>query len=103
MSVFIPIPKKGSAKECSDYQTILLITHASKVLLKILQGSFQQYLNQEFHMDGLDLEKAEGPEVKLPTSVESWRKEGGSRKASISASLTTLKPLCISQQTVESS
>ena len=47
MSVFIPIPKKGNAKECSKYHTISLISHASKVMLKILQASLQQYLNQE--------------------------------------------------------
>ena len=46
-SVFIPIPKKGSAKECSNYCTVALISHASKVMLKILQASFQQYVNCE--------------------------------------------------------
>ena len=45
--VFIPIPKKGSAKECSNYHTIMLISHASKVMLKILQAMFQQYVNCE--------------------------------------------------------
>ena len=47
-SVFIPIPKKGNAKECSNYHTIALISHASKVLIKILQVRFQQHVNQEF-------------------------------------------------------
>ena len=46
-SVFIPIPKKGNAKECSNYHTIALISHASKVMLKILQTRFQQYMNRE--------------------------------------------------------
>ena len=46
-SVFIPIPKKGNAKECSNYQTIALISHASKVMLKILQARLQQYMNRE--------------------------------------------------------
>ena len=46
-SVFIPIPKKGNAKECSNYHTIALISHASKVMLKILQARLQQYLNRE--------------------------------------------------------
>ena len=46
-SVFIPIPKKGNAKECSNYLTIALISHASKVTLKILQARFQQYVNRE--------------------------------------------------------
>ena len=46
-SGFIPIPKKGNAKECSDYRTIALIPHASKVILKILQARLQQYMNRE--------------------------------------------------------
>ena len=45
--VFIPIPKKGNAKECSNYLTIALILHASKVMLKILQARLQQYMNRE--------------------------------------------------------
>ena len=47
MSVFIPIPKKGNAKECSNYHTIALISHSSKVMLKILQARFQRYMNCE--------------------------------------------------------
>ena len=46
MSVFIPIPKKGNAKECSNYHTIALISHAKKVMLKILQARLQQYMNR---------------------------------------------------------
>ena len=46
-SVFIPIPKKGNAKECSNYSTVALISHASKVMLKILQARLQQYVNHE--------------------------------------------------------
>ena len=46
-SVFIPIPKKGNAKECSNYRTIALISHASKGMFKILQARLQQYVNQE--------------------------------------------------------
>ena len=46
-SVFIPIPKKGNAKECSNYHTIALISHTSKVMLKILQARLQQYVNHE--------------------------------------------------------
>ena len=48
MSVFIPIPKKGNAKECSNYHIITLISHASKVMLKIFQARLQQYMNHEF-------------------------------------------------------
>ena len=47
-SVFIPVPKKGNTKECSNYHTIALISHASKVMLKILQDRLQQYVNHEF-------------------------------------------------------
>ena len=46
-SVFIPIPKKGNAKECSNYRTVALISHASKVMLKNLQARIQQYVNRE--------------------------------------------------------
>ena len=68
-SIFIPIPKKGNAKKCSNHGTIVLISHASKIMLKILQARLQQYVNQKFQMYKLDLEKAEEPEIKLPTSV----------------------------------
>ena len=47
-SIFIPIPKKGNVKECSNYRTIALISHGSKVMLKILQARLQQYMNREF-------------------------------------------------------
>ena len=70
-SDFIPIPKKGNAKECSNYCTIALISQASKVMLKILQARLQQYVNRELLMFKLDLEKAEEPEIKLPTSAGS--------------------------------
>ena len=46
-SVFIPVPKKGNAKECSNYRTIALISHASKVMLKVLQARFEKYMNCE--------------------------------------------------------
>ena len=70
-SVFIPIPKKGNAKDCSNYCTIALISHASKVVLKVLQARLQQYVNHELLDVKLYLEKAEEPEIKLPTSVGS--------------------------------
>ena len=83
-SVFIPIPKKGNANECSNYRTIAVISHASKVMLKILQG-FNNTMN--FQMFKLVLEKSEEPEIKLPTSVVSSKKQASSRKTSISALL----------------
>ena len=88
-SVFIPIPRMGNAKECSSYHTIVLISHASKVMLKILQVRLQQY----FQMYKLDLEKAEESEITLPISAGSQKKQENSRKTS--ASLTTLKPLTV--------
>ena len=66
-SVFIPIPKKGNAKECSNYHIIALISHASKVMLKILQARLQQYLPEDSQMNKLVLEKANESEIKLPT------------------------------------
>ena len=72
-SVFIPIPKKGNAKECSNYHTIALISHGSKLMLKILQARLQQYVNSL--MFKLVLEKAEEPEIKLPTSAGSSKKQ----------------------------
>ena len=94
-SVFIPIPKKGNAKECSDYRTVSLISHASKVMLKILQARLQQYVNENFQMFKLVLEKAEEQEIKLPTSAESLKKQESSRKTSVSALLTMPKPLTV--------
>ena len=70
-SVFIPVPKKVNAKECSNYCTIALISHASKVMLKILQVRLQQYVNCELPDVQMDLENAEEPEIKLPTSIGS--------------------------------
>ena len=71
-SVFIPIPKKGNAEKCSNYRTIALISHASKVMLKILQAGLQQYMNRELQMFRLVLEKSEEPEIRLPASAGSW-------------------------------
>ena len=89
------MPKKGNAKECSNYCTTALISHASKAMLKILQARLQQYVNREFQMFKLVSEKAEEPEIKLSTSAGSWKKQENSRKTSISASLITLKPLTV--------
>ena len=66
--VFIPICKKGNAKECSNYHTIALISHTSKLMLKNLQARLQQYMNS-FQMFNLVLEKAGKPEIKLPSST----------------------------------
>ena len=94
-SVFIPISKKGNAKECSNYFTIALISQANKVMLKNLQARRQQYLNCELPDSKLILEKAEEPEIKLPPSTGPSKKQESSRKTSISALLTMPKPLTV--------
>ena len=70
-SVFIPVPKKGNAKECSNYCTIALISHASEVMLKILQTRLEQYVNCEIPDVEGGFRKTQEPEIKLPTSVGS--------------------------------
>ena len=91
-SVFIPIPKKSNAKEYSNDHTIALISHASKVMLKILQVRLQQYVNHELAYVQADLEKAGEPEIKLPTSSGSSKQQEFQKK-STSALLTMPKPL----------
>ena len=73
-SVFIPSPKKGNTKEYSNYRTVALITHTSKVMLKILQARLQQYMNYELPDVQAGFKKAEEAEMKLPTSAGSWKK-----------------------------
>ena len=89
------IPKKGTAKECSIYHTIALISRASKVMLKILQDRLQQYVNHELPDVQDGFRKGRGPEIKLPTSAGSWKKQESSRRTSISALLTMPKPLTV--------
>ena len=79
-SVFIPIPRKDNAKECSNYLTIALISHTSKVMLKILQARLQQYMNHELPDVQTGFKMAEEPEIKLPTSAVSGKKQESSRK-----------------------
>ena len=73
-SVFIPILKKGYAKECLSCCTIAFISRPSKAMLKILQARFQQYVNCELPDVQAGFDKAEELEVKLPTSLGSWKK-----------------------------
>ena len=94
-SVFIPIPKKGNAKECSNYHTLAVIPHASIVMLKISKPGFNNMWTVNFQMFKLVFEKAEEPEIKLPTSAGSWKKQESSRKTSISALLTMPKLLTV--------
>ena len=87
-------PKKGQWQRCSNYRTIALILHASKIMLKILQARLQQYMNPELPNVQAGFFffffKAEDPEIKLPTSTGSSKKQQSCRKASTSASLTML-------------
>ena len=64
-SILIPIPKKGSTKECANHWAVALISHDSKVMLKIFHARLQHYVNQELQMSKLGLEKEEEPEIKL--------------------------------------
>uniref|UniRef100_A0A8D2LZN1 Inhibitor of Bruton tyrosine kinase n=1 Tax=Varanus komodoensis TaxID=61221 RepID=A0A8D2LZN1_VARKO len=91
-SVYIPIPKKGNAKECSYYHTIALISHASKVMLKILEARLQHYVDRELPEVQVGFRRGRGTRDQI-ANIRSWRKLGSSRKTS--ASLTMLKPLII--------
>ena len=88
-SVFIPIPKKGNAKECSNYRTIAPISHASKVMLKILQARLQQYDVQ------VAFRKGRGTRYQIANICWIIKKQESSRKTSISALQTTPKPLTL--------
>ena len=91
-SVFIPIPKKGNAKECSNYHTIVLISHTSKVMLKILQATLQLYVNEEFPDVQAGFRKGRRTRDQM-AFVRSSKKQERSRKTSTSILLTIPKPL----------
>ena len=94
-SVFIPIPKKGNAKECSNYRTIVLISCASKVMLKILQVRLQQYLNHELPDVQAGFRKGRGTRDQIANICWIIKEQESSRKTSTSALLTTPKPLTV--------
>ena len=103
-SVFIPIPKKGTAKECSNYRTIVLVSHTRKYCSKFSKPGFSNTWTMNFQMFKLDLEKAEEPKIKLPTSVGSSKKQESSRKNLLLLYCTCQSlRLCGSQQSVENS
>ena len=87
--------KKGNAKGCSNYCTIVLISHASKVMLKVLQARLQQYMNQELLDGQAGFRKGRGTRDKI--AIIHWiiEKAREFQKTSISASLTTCKPLTL--------
>ena len=93
-SVFIPIPKKSNAKECSNYRTIGLISHASKVILKSLQARLQQYVNHELPDVQAGFRKGRGTRDQIANIYWIIEKQS-SRKTSISALLTMPKPLTV--------
>ena len=88
-SVFIPMPKKGHAKECSNYHTIALISQASKVMLKILQAGLQQYVNRELPDVKAGFRKERGARDQIANIHWSLKKLQSSIKTSTSALLTT--------------
>ena len=97
-SVFIPIPKKSNAKECSNYRTTALSSHASKVMLKILQPRLQQYVNCELPDVQAVFRNGRGTRHLLDQNANIyWLTENqeSSRKTSTSALLTTPKPLTV--------
>ena len=95
-SVFIPLPKKGNTKECSTYRTIVLISHASKVMLKIIQIRLQQYVNHELPDVQAGFRKGRGTRDQIANiHWIHWKKQESSRKTSISALLTMPKPLTV--------
>ena len=95
MSVFIPIPKKGNAKECSNYHAIALISHVSNVMLKILQARLQQYMKQELPGVQAQFRKGRGTRDQIANIHRIVEMQENSRKTSTSASQTILKPLTL--------
>ena len=85
-------PKERQCQRMFKHCTIALISHASKVMLKILQARLQQYVNHELQLFKLALRKAEEPEIKLPASAGLSKKQEASRKISVFVLLTTPKP-----------
>ena len=94
-SVFTPIPKKGNAKECSNYHTIALISHASKVMLKSLQARPQQYVNRELPDVQAGVRKGRRTKDQIANICWVIEKARGFRKTSLSALLTMPKPLTV--------
>ena len=94
-SVFILIPKKGNAKECSNYCTIALISHTSKLMLKILQARLQPYMNHELPDVQAGFRKGRGSRDQNANIHWIIKKRESSRKTSISALLTMPKPLTV--------
>ena len=93
--VFIPIPKKGNAKECSNYLTTVLISHATKIMLKILQARLQQYMKRELPYIQAVFRKGRGTRDQIANICWVMEKAKSSRKTSISALLTMPKPLTV--------
>ena len=88
-------PEERNAKECSNYRTIALISHASKVMLKILQARLQQYMNHELPDGQAGFRKGRGTRHQMVTFSGSLKKQASSRKTSTSALLTMPKPLTV--------
>ena len=102
-SLIIPIPKKGNAKECSNYHTIALISNISKVMLKILQARLQQYVNRELPDVQAGFRKCRGTRNQIANICWIIKKQESSRKTSTSALLTMPKPLTVDHNKLENS
>ena len=98
-SIFITIPKNGSTKECAKHQTVTLISHASKVMLKILQSRIQHYVSQELPDVQAGFRKGRGTRDQIANITGSQIKLGNSRKISTSVSLTM--PKLVKKQQLE--
>ena len=94
-SVFIPIPKKGNAKECSSYHTIVLISHTSEVMLKILQARLQQYVNRELPDVQAGFRKGRGTRDQIPNICWIIKKVSEFQKNIYFCFMTMPKPLTV--------
>ena len=94
-SVFIPIPKKGNAKKSSNYRTVELLSHATKIMLKILQASLQHFVNHEIPDVQTGFRKVRGTRDQIANIRWIWKKQESFRKTSTSALLTMPKAVTV--------
>jgi len=88
-SVFIPLPKKGDLLQCNNYRTIALVSHASKILMRVILDRMQIKLESEIAQDKLDFGQEEEHAIRLPTSGSFWRRQGKEIRQCASASSTS--------------
>ena len=100
---FIPIPNKSNAKECSNYRTIVVISHASQVMLKILQARLQQYVNRELPDVQAGFRKGRGIRVQIVNTCWIIAKQESSRKYIYFCFIDYAKSLCVDHNKLENS